>query len=199
MEGAAQWDALDRLFQEADDATQPLQQPKTSYGADAPVAVKGMTPGMIGPPKKALAAKPKAKKPVDGNEIWDAATVDDEPDEIDDGRPQPEYEIIYKQAVSPQDMFLGVDFTRHPGISCSDALVLQVTLPATKLADIELDVRTTYVRVQAPKFKLKAWLPEKVDENKGNAKWDGDKERLLVTLPIVRDDMAKMSVSDELD
>ena len=51
----------------------------------------------------------------------------------------------------------------------------------------------------APNYKLKAWLPDKVDESKGNAKWDGDKETLLVTVPIVRDDMAKMSVSSELD
>ena len=111
---------------------------------------------------------------------------------------------------------------RHPGISCSDALLLKVFLPDTKLADIELDVRSTHVRVQAPTFKLKvplrlshaphravlwplsppcqAWLPDKVDESKGTAKWDSDKETLLVTIPILHDDFGtKLSVSSELD
>ena len=59
-----------------------------------------MTPGMIGPPKvskpkKAAATKPKA----DPNEIWSAAEVEEENDplDIDDGRKQPEYDIVFKQ------------------------------------------------------------------------------------------------------
>ena len=119
---------------------------------------------------------------------------------MDDGRPQAEYEIVYKQNVSPEDMFLGVDPERHAGVSCSDALLLKVLLPGTKLADIELDVRETFVRVQAPRLKLKAWLPEKVDATKGNAKWDGDKETLAVTLPIIHDPLyGSVSASNEMD
>ena len=199
MEGSvAQFGALDKLFADSEAAG---AQAKTSYGRDAPVAVSGMTPGMIGPPKTvAIAkAKPKPKAVADGNEIWDASPVDAVDDEPDDGRPQAEFEIVYKQNVSPQDMFLGVDPERHPGVSCSDALLLKVLLPGTKLADIELDVRATFVRVQAPRFKLKAWLPDKVDETKGNAKWDGEKETLLVTLPIIRDGYGNVSASSELD
>ena len=198
MDGSvAQLGALDKLFTDSEAA-----QAKTSYGRDAPVAVSGMTPGMIGPPKAAAIAKakPKPKPAADGNEIWDANAVDAVDDEPDDGRPQAEYEIVYKQNVSPQDMFLGVDPERHPGVSCSDALLLKVQLPGTKLADIELDVRSTFVRVQAPQFKLKAWLPEKVDETKGNAKWDGDSETLIVTLPIIREGIyGSVSASNEMD
>ncbi len=36
--------------------------------------------------------------------------------------------------------------------------------------------------------KLSIYLPHKVDEDKGKAKWDGGKKVLLVTLPIVRED-----------
>ena len=39
-------------------------------------------------------------------------------------RRQPEYTIVYKQKVSPEDMFLGIDPFRHAGIS--DAIVLEV-------------------------------------------------------------------------
>ena len=120
-------------------------------------------------------------------------------DDVDDGRQQPEYDIVFKQNVRPEDFFLGVDPVRHPGISCSDALVLKVTLPNTKLADIDLDVRPTFVRVSAPKYKLKAHLGQKVDENKGNAKWDADKAMLMVTLPIVDDWDGKLATSNSND
>ena len=199
MDGSlVQLGALDKLFADSEAAS---GQAKTSYGKDAPVAVSGMTPGMIGPPKAAVVkAKPKPKAVADRNEIWDADAVNAVDDEPDDGRPQAEYEIVYKQNVSPEDMFLGVDPERHAGVSCSDALLLKVLLPGTKLADIELDVRETFVRVQAPKLKLKAWLPEKVDSTKGNAKWDGDKETLAVTLPIIHDPLyGSVSASNEMD
>jgi hypothetical protein len=117
------------------------------------------------------------------------------------GRKQPEYDIVFKQNVTPEDFFLGVDQFRHQGISCSDELVLKVVLPETKLAEIDLDVRPTFVRVGAPKYKLRAALGERVDETKGNAKWDADKSTLTVTLPIIHDVDSKMATSsaNELD
>ena len=51
-------------------------------------------------------------------------------------------------------------------------MILKVQLPGTKMPDIQLDVRPTYVRLLAPKFRLKVWLPAKVDETGGNAKED---------------------------
>ena len=85
--------------------------------------------------------------------------------------------------------------------SCSDELVLKVTLPNTKLADIDLDVRPTFVRVGAPRYKLKAQLTERVDESKGNAKWDGERSLLTVTMPIIHDYDGKLTSSsaNELD
>ena len=162
-----------------------------------------MTPGMIGPP---ATHKPKAaatpKKPADPNAIWDADEVGeagDADEDEDDGRAQPEYDVVFKQNVSPEDMFLGIDPLRNPGVAMSDELTLRVKLPGTKLADIELDVRSTFVRVGAPRFRLKAYLPEKVDEQKGNAKWDADKAELKVTLPIIHDWDAKAAVSSAND
>lgn len=67
----------------------------------------------------------------------------------------------------PEDLYLGVDPLRHPGVACSDALVLKLTLPDTKLADIDLDVRPTCVRLSAPRHKAIVQLGERVDEQKG--------------------------------
>ena len=39
-----------------------------------------------------------------------------------------------------------------------------------------------------------------VDETKGNAKWDGDSETLVVTLPIIREGIyGSVSASNEMD
>lgn len=202
------WEALDAMFS-SDPAEQQQQQPlaappATSYGRDGPVNVVGPSPGMIGPPKKAPPKKEaKPTKKADPNEIWSDAEVLEagDVDDVDDGRAQPEYDLVFKQNVTPEDYFLGVDPLRHPGLSCSDELLLKVTLPETKLADIDLDVRPTFVRLSAPKYKLKVHLSERVDDAKGNAKWDADKALLTVSLPIVHDYDGKMTTSaaDEID
>jgi len=193
---------LNKLFSDARAAEEQLEQAPTSYGSDAPVSVKGPTPGMIGPSVKKQPPKPKAA-PKDPDAIWDAAEVGEAGDaeETEDGRPQPEYEIVFKQSVSAEDMFLGIDPLRNAGVACSDALVLKVQLPDTKLSEIDLDVRPTFVRVLAPSYRLKAYLPERVDEQKGDAKWDAAKGQLTVTLPVISSFDSKMPVSssNELD
>lgn len=204
MTSMRDFEALDQLFQSTTEEN-PLNQQPTSYGCDAPVKTTGPSPGTIGPqrtapPKKAAAA---AKKAADPNEIWSEAEVRDagDVDDIDDGRPMPDFDIVFKQNVTPEDQFLGVDPIRHAGISCSDAIVLKVQLPSTKLSDIDLDVRPTFVRISAPKYKGRIALAERVDEKKGDAKWDADKGLLTITLPIVHDWDSKMSVSksDDID
>ena len=212
MTSLRDFEALDAMFAATavgPSTEAPLRQEPTSYGRDAPVKVTGPSPGSIGPPKQAgpnkakAAAAAKPKRRADPNEIWSDAEVREagDVDDVDDGRKQPEYDIVFKQNVTPEDFFLGVDPVRHQGISCSDELVLRVVLPETKLADIDLDVRPTFVRVSAPNYRLKASLVERVDESKGNAKWDADKATLTVTLPIVHDMDGKLatSSSNEID
>jgi hypothetical protein len=48
-------------------------------------------------------------------------------------------------------------------------------------------VQSNVLKLQAPKFILTLPLPHQVDDKKGNAKWDGDKKVLSVTLPIVQE------------
>ena len=106
---------------------------------------------------------------------------------------------MFKQRVSPEDMFLGIAPLRHGGTGCSAALVLKVELPETKLAEIDLDVKPMVARLQTPRFRLRAHLPEQVDDKSGDAKWDAAKHVLTVTLPIVREGFAQASRADDLD
>ena len=198
MGSTADWEALDAMFQ-----AEPAPAPASSYGRDAPVKTVGPSPGMIGPAKAAPKKSAAKQKKADPNEIWADSEVLDvgDVDDLDDGRAQPEFDIVFKQNVTPEDFFLGVDPLRHGGIACSDELVLKVTLPDTKLSDIDLDVRPNFVRVGAPRYKLKAQLSERVDESKGNAKWDAERFLLTVSMPIVHDYEGKLATSsaNELD
>ena len=207
--------ALDAMFaatagqssSAATPADAPLQQGATAYGRDAPIKAGIVTasPAGIGPAKKAPPKKAPApkKKAADPNEIWSETEVAEagDVDDVDDGRKVPEYDIVFKQNVTPEDFFLGVDPVRHQGISCSDEVVLKVQLPGAKLAEIDLDVRPTFARISAPQWKLKAQFPDRVDETKGKAQWDADKEMLTVTLPIIHDLDTKLTTSaaDEID
>ena len=72
--------------------------------------------------------------------------------------------------------------------SCED-LVFVIDLPGTEsMAELDLEVRATHVRLYTPRFKLSLPLPHKVLEDRGTAKWDGRKDQLVLSLPIVRED-----------
>lgn len=53
-------------------------------------------------------------------------------------------------------------------------------MPETKYPEISLDVTSTVVSLQAPKFYLYHILPYKVNEKEGKAKWISDKEILTI-------------------
>ncbi|KAH8859720.1 Protein PIH1D3 [Schistosoma japonicum] len=100
--------------------------------------------------------KPKQKNPDD---IWDIDEVPEMPqyEDIHDPRPQPKYEIVYRQAV-------------------------KVMLPDTRLSDINLNVKETFLDLRAPKYKLALHLPNPVEPDSSKAAWNKDKEMLEVTL-----------------
>eukprot|EP01137_Pigoraptor_chileana_P030541 Opistho-2@17171 len=147
-----------------------------------------VTPGAIGPKKTAPAeekAQPAAKKSK-SKDIWDSEEVTDAPDDSMDPRPQPSYDIKYKQKVTTEDMFLGLGGRDNSSTSC-DEMTVRVSLPDTKYADVTLDVTDTFLDCRTPKNKLGLYLPHTVNSKNGSAKWESDTCTLVVTLPIVRE------------
>lgn len=71
-------------------------------------------------------------------------------------------------------------------------LVLEVDLPLLKASsDIILDVTEKMVHLlseKPAKYKLEVALPYQVNQDGGNAKFDKDKKKLIVTLPVKRKD-----------
>ena len=112
-----------------------------------------------------------------------------------DDRPQPEYEIIPKQHVGTEDVFLGLS-DRDASSNHCDAILVKVWLPDTQFKNVELDVKGQSIVVQSPNYVLNKLLPFKVDKTKGKAQFDSDKGILSVTLPVVKADILDKLMED---
>ncbi len=101
-------------------------------------------------------------------------------------RLRPKFDVLYKQSVRPEDMFLGMSGLDPSTAKCQD-LLMKVQLPDTKIKEITLDIKEQRVLLQSPKFFLNHALPYKVHEKDCRAKWISDKYVLEITLPMNRE------------
>ncbi|KAI2667845.1 PIH1D3 [Labeo rohita] len=165
-----------------DEEEEDIQQVK-------PIARMG--PGHIGSP-----AAPSGKNNKEGStaylkknskDIWyeDEVTEGAHFDDLADPRPQPEYEIVLKQSVGTEDLFLGLS-RKDPSSMCCDSILVRVKLPDTKASDLVLDVRETFLDLRTPKYKLGLHLPHPVHKLEGNARFIVEREELEITLPMNR-------------
>eukprot|EP00356_Strombidium_inclinatum_P010731 CAMPEP_0170483280 /NCGR_PEP_ID=MMETSP0208-20121228/2972_1 /TAXON_ID=197538 /ORGANISM="Strombidium inclinatum, Strain S3" /LENGTH=217 /DNA_ID=CAMNT_0010756247 /DNA_START=3 /DNA_END=652 /DNA_ORIENTATION=- len=134
--------------------------------------------------------KEKVQKEKDtGKHIWTEEEVNIRGEERPDDRPQPEFEVLHKQHVGTEDIYLGLS-DRDPSSTHCDSLLVKVELPGTKFANVDLDIKgptKQQLVVQAPNWYLSTMLPYPVNKEKGKAKFDSDKGLLEVTLPAVRE------------
>ncbi|XP_038056520.1 dynein assembly factor 6, axonemal-like isoform X2 [Patiria miniata] len=155
---------------------------------DKPVTASAkLGPGAIGLSAKSQAATKHTSK-KESKDIWDADEVPEgaEFDDTDDPRPQPEYDIIFKQAVTTEDMFLQMSNKTPSSVSCED-MVIKISLPDTKMADVDLDLKDKFLSCRTPNYKLGLHLPHPVDSKNGKAQWISDKQTLVVTCRMVRE------------
>ena len=74
------------------------------------------------------------------NDIWTEEEINVQAEERPDDRPTPEYEILHKQHVGTEDVFLGLS-DRDPSSAHCDCILVKVTLPGTKFANVQLDIK----------------------------------------------------------
>ena len=101
----------------------------------------------------------------------------------------PEYEMIYKQRVNTEDVFLQIGNKSPATFSCED-LVVRVNLRGDQTASasqMQLDIEERAIKLQTRKYKLHLPLPHPVDPDQGAAKWDAEQETLTITLRMKRD------------
>lgn len=146
-------------------------------------------------PASALPEKPqeseKKKTPKDPKAIWDEDEVALGGDGLvtrnECGRKRPTYDIVYKQHVGAEDVYLGMGDVDPSSSSC-DGMVVKIVLPGQQFQELDLDVKEHSVEVTSPEYRLATYLPHKVDHKSGKAKWDPKASTLSITLPIIRDD-----------
>ncbi|XP_013868514.1 dynein axonemal assembly factor 6 isoform X2 [Austrofundulus limnaeus] len=146
-----------------------------------------MGPGHIGHPPKHDAEVSSADSKRSSKDIWSEEEVAEgsQYEDLTDPRPQPEYEIILKQSVKPEDLFLGLS-RKDPSSMCCEAMLVKIKLPETKATDVFLDVKETFLDLRTTKYKLGLHLPHSVHSQEGKARFFSEQEELEVTLPMKR-------------
>ncbi|XP_022253383.1 protein PIH1D3-like [Limulus polyphemus] len=104
----------------------------------------------------------------------------------DDKRQKPSYDILYKQQVTTEDVYLQMGNKGPSSVSCED-MVIRIHLPGTQsIEEIKLDVTKSFVNCSTKTFRLGLHLPHQVDPQAGRAEWNGCKEKLVISLRLVR-------------
>lgn len=169
-----------------------LKPPGNDFSDDDDMPESGAAsynPGSIGPKQT---SKDTSKQSIyakkDTKDIWDDEEVPSSTmfEEDGDDRPQPEYDISYKQKVTSEDMFLGTT-GKNPSSACCENLIIKISLPNTKMSEVDLQVKEHVLDCRSPKFKLVLPMPHPVDPESGSAKWDPKDSKLVVTLLMKRE------------
>jgi hypothetical protein len=137
--------------------------------------------------EKSKLGKSEQKEKVDGAEIWDETEVQTSEElqlQVKDSRKRPDYDVLYKQRVGSEDLYLGIGEVTPASASC-EMIVLKIALPGDSISDLDLDVKKQTLVLKSKIHHLATYLPHPVDHNSGEAKWDGDKCVLSVTLPLL--------------
>ncbi|CAM9176564.1 unnamed protein product [Chrysoparadoxa australica] len=157
------------------------------------VLAPSFTPANIGPPKASTSEVPESlnrarlKHTQDPNDIWSSDEVRSASDTRGpETRPSPEYDIIYKQDVTSEDVFLGTS-EKTPGSQDCTHMVVKVHFPGSSMEELTLEVTKNKLTAENAELCLDTFLPLPVDDVNGKAQWDNKTEMLQVTLPIIRD------------
>eukprot|EP00741_Cyanophora_paradoxa_P011013 tig00020553_g10645.t1 len=182
--------ALDKLLGSGAKREEEPQQQKAQFSSPADIAAlaaPSATPALPERTQPSIGAGAKSKSIWEEDQVPDAddATIPED-DDASDTREMPQHEILFRQSVKSEDVFLGMNGKDGSSRHCEELLV-RVTLPDTKYSSIELDTSKTVIRVLCPKYKLRLSLPYPVDHKNGSAKWDAAKCVLSIALPRIRD------------
>ncbi|OCT67277.1 dynein assembly factor 6, axonemal [Xenopus laevis] len=148
-------------------------------------AVASVGPGDIGPTRSQEQA---SEKTTDRKDIWEESEITEgtEYEDTLDLREQPEYEVLFKQRVGTEDMFLGMT-RKDPSTACCEQMVIRINLPGIKVSEVSLQVKKKFLDLRTPKHKLALHLLHPVDADNGKAKFVADTESLEVTLNMTRE------------
>ncbi|CAG9826130.1 unnamed protein product [Diabrotica balteata] len=103
-----------------------------------------------------------------------------------DWKNTPVWDITYKQQVTASDVFLQMGFKNPTTASCED-MIVSVHLPGDSHYNMDLKIQKESLILISPNYYLDLRLPHPVDPQQGNAKWNNDTEKLVITLRMDRE------------
>ncbi|KAI5736030.1 hypothetical protein M8J77_025715 [Diaphorina citri] len=122
--------------------------------------------------------------------IWnkdEVPSMDTLPDDANlDPRITPEYDIMYQQSVTSEDIYLQMGGKTPSSVSCEDMLVT-IQLPGEQRENVDCDLTTQHVDIRSIKYRLALPLPHPVLPHLCQATWDSDKSKLKLTLRLTRE------------
>merc|ERR1712173_103585 len=125
-------------------------------------------------------------KTRDPNAIWDLEEVPDEPVGGSNllNKITPEYDIIYRQKVGADDVFLGLS-GKQDTIGDCEILVVRIKLPkCEKKSEMDLDMRSKFLTLTTEVYFLRVDFPKTVKQDKGSAKFNKSNKTLEISVPI---------------
>ncbi|XP_065061988.1 uncharacterized protein LOC135688869 isoform X2 [Rhopilema esculentum] len=113
------------------------------------------------------------------------------------GKTTPEYKILHRGHFDMQNFTLSGDavISTRPAELC-----VEIQLPTMRsAAGVNLDVfkRRLTLESEKPKYHLSIPLPYPVDEDNGKAQFDKSRKVLIVTLPVIKQDLNQPIVQNE--
>ncbi|KAM5221488.1 dynein axonemal assembly factor 6 [Ctenodactylus gundi] len=120
--------------------------------------------------------------------IWDPDEIAEgaENDDVWDVREIPEYEIMFRQQVGTEDVYLGL-IKKDASTACCPELIVKIPLPDTNTSEIYVDVQETFLDLRTPDKKLVVNFPQSVESSSAKALYDLDNETLEVTITLKRE------------
>ena len=160
---------------------------------EAPYERPRLTPASLHSKADDGVAIPAARPGGDPKAIWDASELMDDFEDVDEdagehGLLVPEYEFLYKQAVSTADAFLGMAHNKDPGSRSCEDVVCKVHLPGTRRSAAR--PRRSNRSTPTPIARLQSQRVPSAPRRRrpGKAEWDQKAESLKITLPIIDED-----------
>ncbi|XP_014283655.1 dynein axonemal assembly factor 6 [Halyomorpha halys] len=127
--------------------------------------------------------------PDDPKSIWYLSEVQEVPisdDALWDPREKPKYDIIYKQALKPEDIYLQMSNKNPTSASCEN-LVITVTMKGESKTAIDCNVTRTNLDIRSPMYRLNLPLPHPIDPDSATAEWHCSSSQLIISLQMKRE------------
>lgn len=100
----------------------------------------------------------------------------------------PEYRIVYKQSITPEDIYLQMGNKTTATASCEE-MCLEILMPqeTVSIDRMQLDVTPDEIDLQTPIYRLKLPLVQQINPDHGKASWDANEKILRLTVRMKRE------------